>query len=869
MLIGISGSTAWAYEGQSVEPMPWNPPQNRADRGDAKHRLLSNPDDALKRRLVDLGQRAVRSTADDQPRVGPTRIGYPRNVEQLKVRANTQAQLGWRSFDGGLLGSLAIRSGGASAVRLGMQVGSVPDLAEFRFFSSQNMDGILVTGKAIMESVRANLAAGDPVATATFWWSPPIEGESAGLEIFLPPGTSEDALQIAIPTVSHLFTLPTAAAPTLHPQSASDFCELDSTCYPDWLNVSKSVAKISFVDGGASYICTGTLLNDEAADAVPYFLTANHCVNTQTVASSLIAYWFYYASSCNSGVVSPLSTTTRGGGALLYHSSSTDTSFLRLNTAPPSGVIFSGWTTATPSLAQASTGLHNPRGDLQKISFGRLLNFQNCTDVGSSSFNCVTTNSAVGSYLEIGFTRGVTEPGSSGSGIFVDSSKYLYGQLYGGDDSCQNPSGTSTYGRFDKAFANGNLGQWLSVPKISYSLGVTNNGHGTVTSSPAGILCGASCTGSFNAGTSVTLTATPDSGYRFSGWSGSCTGTDPCVLNMTQNQSVSATFQTVSYTLEVQNQGNGAVTSSPEGINCGSMCSYSWSAGTTVTLQATPNAGYRFMGWSGGCTGMGTCVLTMSQNQRVSASFQPQSYTLDVQNQGNGVVTSLPSGISCGLICTSSWSAGSVVNLQATPNPGYRFNGWSGACSGEESCQVSMNSNQSVSANFSSLPVLNVDSTGGGTITSAPQGIQCGTNCSATYAPQTAVTLTAIPDSGFGFAGWTGACGGKEVCAVTMNGNQGVSAVFSKLPNLFRKLTVTRPLLGVITSSDARIACGIGARKCSSVVQQGSTLMLTASPKDGYVTGSWTGCTESSGDHCKIEVGTRPIRVVAKFVRSP
>jgi hypothetical protein len=81
---------------------------------------------------------------------------------------------------------------------------------------------------------------------------------------------------------------------------------------------------------------------------------------------------------------------------------------------------------------------------------------------------------------------------------------------------------------------------------------VTPTGHGTIISTPAGINCGSTCSASFPAGTRVILTATPDAGATFAGWSGSCSGTDTCTAMVTT--SVGATFgcspgiQTFAYT---------------------------------------------------------------------------------------------------------------------------------------------------------------------------------------------------------------------------------------------------------------------------------------------------------------------------------
>ena len=160
----------------------------------------------------------------------------------------------------------------------------------------------------------------------------------------------------------------------------------------------------------------------------------------------------------------------------------------------------------------------------------------------------------------------------------------------------------------------------------TYSLSVLKSGSGTVASSPSGINCGSSCSASYTSGTSVTLTATPATGYSFSGWSGACTGTNAsCTVSMTTARSVTASFSQNApgtYSLSVSLSGAGAVASSPSGINCGSSCSASYASGTNVTLTATAAVGYTFSGWSGACTGVSsTCTVAMSVNRTVGATF--------------------------------------------------------------------------------------------------------------------------------------------------------------------------------------------------------------------------------------------------------
>jgi hypothetical protein len=83
-----------------------------------------------------------------------------------------------------------------------------------------------------------------------------------------------------------------------------------------------------------------------------------------------------------------------------------------------------------------------------------------------------------------------------------------------------------------------------------------------------------------------------------------------------------------SYTLKVKKEGDGSgtVVSSPVGIDCGADCEAGYEQGTTVTLTATPAPGSTFHGWSGGgCKGTGTCVVTITHNTTVSATFHENS----------------------------------------------------------------------------------------------------------------------------------------------------------------------------------------------------------------------------------------------------
>src|SRR5205823_1222036 len=174
------------------------------------------------------------------------------------------------------------------------------------------------------------------------------------------------------------------------------------------------------------------------------------------------------------------------------------------------------------------------------------------------------------------------------------------------------------------AFMNGDF-TVTAPPPPTFPLAVTKQGAGagTVTSSPPGIDCGATCTASFDAGTEVTLTATPAAGSTFAGWSGDCSGTGACTFTMHAAKAVTATFarRTVPLTVSRGGAGNGGVRSTPPGIDCGATCLATFELGTAVTLTATAAAGSTFTGWSGDCSGKGTCLVTMDAARSVTATF--------------------------------------------------------------------------------------------------------------------------------------------------------------------------------------------------------------------------------------------------------
>lgn len=376
---------------------------------------------------------------------------------------------------------------------------------------------------------------------------------------------------------------------------------------------------------------------------------------------------------------------------------------------------------------------------------------------------------------------------------------------------------------------------------------LAGNGVGMVVSSPSGINCPSDCSEAYGPGQMITLTATAGSESVFTGWSGgTCTGTGTCTVTSDAAVGVVATFALKQYALTVTKAGNGSgsVASNPAGVNCGSTCTANYDSGTSVTLVATESAGSTFVGWSGGgCTGTGTCTVTMSAAKSITATFTLNQYVLTVMKGGNGsgTVTSNPSGINCGSTCAASYSFGQTVTLTAAPSAGSSFGGWSGGgCSGSGTCVVPISAATTVTATFTLtqhvLTVSKGPGTGTGTVISNPGGINCGADCSEVYNYGTSVALTAVPAADSAFARWSGACTGTT-CTVALTVTRTVTADF------VRKLSCNS-LANVDHCTQGSIEINLGPLTVAQCQDQCQSALAIA--------GATTGCWLSVGDcYCR------------------
>ncbi|MBS1829649.1 MAG: PPC domain-containing protein [Acidobacteria bacterium] len=231
-------------------------------------------------------------------------------------------------------------------------------------------------------------------------------------------------------------------------RGAAASCNLDVTCSPEWAETAKAVGHLVFETGGSSFVCSGTLVNTRTDTKVPWFLTAQHCIDNDTVARTVNTFWFYQTSTCNGTPPNRRDVPRTLGSRYITGTpvSSGDATLLRLAAAPPSGVNFSGWDPNPVAAGLNVTGIHHPAGDFKRISFGVSQNAVRFTGKDLATF--------VGALWNGG---GLTEGGSSGSGLFT-SSLTLVGMLSHGPKAdspaqyCAMLPFADNYGRFSNFY---------------------------------------------------------------------------------------------------------------------------------------------------------------------------------------------------------------------------------------------------------------------------------------------------------------------------------------------------------------------------------------------------------------------------------
>jgi uncharacterized repeat protein (TIGR02543 family) len=385
-----------------------------------------------------------------------------------------------------------------------------------------------------------------------------------------------------------------------------------------------------------------------------------------------------------------------------------------------------------------------------KLSFNPTLLHANSVSEGTifsgytTFFNAGTINNTVGTIVNIyGLivgVGGVTNPGTLVSLSFT----------------AQAASGSTSIGLYDVGITNDTAYVPITVTNGTvilreFTLTISLDGSGTVTKNPN--------QATYPYGTVVQLTAVANTGWVFSSWTGSLSGsTNPTSITMNGNKSVTAHFTSNQYTLTITTVGSGSVTKNPN------QATYTY--GQVVTLTAIPTTGWSFSSWTGDLTGsQNPKTITMDGNKAVTAHFTANQYTLTITIDGSGSVTKNPN--------QATYTYGQVVTLTAVPSTGWVFSSWSGNLTGSTNpASITMNGNKSVIAHFTANQyTLTITTDGSGSVTKNPN--------QATYTYGQVVTLTAIPSTGWAFSSWTGdITGSQNPKTITMNANRAVTAHF-------------------------------------------------------------------------------------------
>jgi len=145
-------------------------------------------------------------------------------------------------------------------------------------------------------------------------------------------------------------------------------------------------------------------------------------------------------------------------------------------------------------------------------------------------------------------------------------------------------------------------------PVVNYTLTVSSGDGGAVNSTG----------GTYTSGESVSITATANSEYVFSGWSNGSTD-NPLSVTMNSNQTITASFEKVTYTLSTSTEGEGTVTEVL--VSSGRTADYN--SGSVVRLTAVPSDGWSFVEWSGGASGVENPIdIDINQPKNISATFE-------------------------------------------------------------------------------------------------------------------------------------------------------------------------------------------------------------------------------------------------------
>ncbi len=338
-------------------------------------------------------QQSVKKKAEAS---GPFIIGFHRGLPDA-FDDDLSPQLSWTELsDGSFVTSVSVTTPGAEALRVSIRADLLPG-GEIRFFRPGSEEIFQVITLEDFHFVE------DEMETL---WSPTVDGDTIGIEVYLPSTKALGAFSLTVDTVAHT-VFPTTSLPKARKLDCPNI-HIDVACRSSSIDDTNenAVALIRYEKDGSSPSCSGTVLNDIDPDTqIPYFLTANHCVSTAAVARTVEVYWFYQRARCNGSSLDSRYTRINSGADLLATSAQHDQTLLRIRGTIPGGTVLTGWDATDFTHPASVYGIHHPAGTVKRYSSGSTL--RHADSRGYKNM------------IHVQWSEGTTEGGSSGSGLFL------------------------------------------------------------------------------------------------------------------------------------------------------------------------------------------------------------------------------------------------------------------------------------------------------------------------------------------------------------------------------------------------------------------------------------------------------------------
>lgn len=401
-----------------------------------------------------------RLRAEDRAQGKVGRPGPQRMAVAMETAFSLTSSGTWQTLPDGRLWRLRIQSPGAMHQNLGITRFDMPEGAKLWIYDPQHTD---VDGPYTSRN-RSRLGS---------LWTPVIQGDEMVVEVFVPTGVDEPV--VVIGRVNQGYRGFAKGVPGGGTEGA---CENDVICPigDPWRDQIRAVG-VYTLNGTAQ--CSGTLLNDVPGDRKPYFLSANHCAVDTTNDVTVVVYWNYQSPTC--GTHGPGSTADNQSGST-FRASYAPSDFLLFELSatpdPSFNVFYAGWD-ATGTAPSGNVGIHHPSCDVKAISASNTApQGADWTDTGDGG-----TLDPAGNHWRVDWSSGVTEHGSSGSGLFDADNKRVIGQLHGGPSACglAQTSEHDYYGKLSVSWNGGGtpatrLKDWLD-PASTGTLGLDGDPH--------------------------------------------------------------------------------------------------------------------------------------------------------------------------------------------------------------------------------------------------------------------------------------------------------------------------------------------------------------------------------------------------------